>query len=123
MSSAITPDQLVEAVAVFLRERVLPTAEGDLAFDTRVAANALDLVCRAMRQPAAVEAAHCARLSALLGESGTRDHLDALLCDRIQSGVFDETCDALVEHLRAAAIDALRVDQPRYSALRRALEA
>lgn len=117
MSSSIRPDQLVEAVAAFLRERVLPSVEGELSFETRVSVNALDLVVRALRQPATIAVAHDERLSALLGKAGTHAQLEALLCEQIREGTLDEHSEALVAHLRAAAIEALRIDQPRYSAL------
>ena len=121
MSSAIGPDQLVDAVAAFLRDRVLPAVDGDLAFETRVSINALDLVARALRQSPATASAHRYRLEQLLGETGTAGELDALLCERIRSGVLGAESKGLIEHLTISAMDALRVDQPRYSALRRRL--
>lgn len=119
MSSAIEIDQLVEAVARLLRERVLPALEGDVAFETRVAANALDVAVRELRQSPETAAAHVARLEALLGQTGSAATLDATLCDRIREGRFDSENMALIAHLRAATEAALAIDQPRYSALRR----
>jgi hypothetical protein len=118
VSSAITPEQLVEAVAAFLRERVMPAVDGNLAFEARVSANALDLVARALRQPAEVAEAHAERLALLLGRSGSPEALEAELCERIRTGTLDAQSDAAMAHLRRAAIEALGVDQPRYSALR-----
>lgn len=121
MSSAVTPDQLAEAVAAFLRDRILPAVEGDLAFETRVSANALDLVVRALRQPAEVGAAHAQRLEQLLGRPGAPEDLEAALCEQIRGGTLDEHSETLMEHLRIATVEALSIDQPRYSALRRRL--
>ncbi len=123
MSSAIEPVQLVAAVAKFLRERVLPTLDGELAFETRVSINALDLAARAIQQPADVLAERRERLSRLLGEGGSLAEVEARLCVSIQSGALDETSPGLLEHLRQTAIEDLQIDQPRYSAFRRALAA
>lgn len=119
MSSAIKIDQLIEAAARLLRDRVLPALEGDVAFETRVAANALDIAVRELRQSPETAAAHVARLEALLGQTGSAEALDAMLCDRLREGRFDGGNAALIAHLRAATEAALAIDQPRYSALRR----
>jgi hypothetical protein len=39
-----TYDQLLEAVSIYLRERVMPNTTGQVSFHARVAANALDWV-------------------------------------------------------------------------------
>lgn len=121
MSSAIDIVQLVEAVALFLRERVMPTLDGQLAFEARVSVNALELAVREMRQSNDVRAAHDARLVLLLGEQGSTEQLQARLCDAIRSGSIDESSEALLSHLRLSVLAELAIDQPRYSALRRAL--
>jgi|HigsolmetaAR202D_1030399.scaffolds.fasta_scaffold02572_8 hypothetical protein len=123
MTSAIRPDQLAEAVAAFLRERVVPALEGDLAFEARVSANALELVVRALREPPTVRAEHHARLVELTGRDGSQEELEALLCEMIRRGEIDESSPALMSHLLRSTIDALKVDQPRYSALRAREEA
>lgn len=119
MSSAIEIDQLLEAVAVLLRERVMPTLQGELAFATRVSVNALELAVRELRQPDDVKEAHRSRLVELLGMDGSVDELEQRLCTAIRAGSLDESSAQLVRHLRLSAIASLEVDQPRYSALRR----
>lgn len=122
MTGTVTPDSLVEAVAAFLRTRLLPEATDDLAYEIRVCANALDLAVRAIRQPAEAQAAHQQRLERLLGRPGPREALDLLLGEWIREGRIGPDHPELVGHLRQAAIDSLKVDQPRYSALVRSLE-
>ncbi len=117
MSSDIRPDQLAEAVAIFLRERVVPALQGDLAFEARVSANALDVVVRALREPATAQAERHTRLVELTGQQASTEELEALLCDMIRRGEMDESSPALLQHLRRSTVEALQVDQPRYSAL------
>lgn len=120
MSSAIQIDQLLAAVAVFLRERVMPTLQGDLAFETRVSVNALELAVRELREWDEVQASHRSRLVELLGAEASVEELEARLCESIRDGTIDPSSAALLRHLRASVVASLEVDQPRYSALRRA---
>ncbi|KGF66671.1 hypothetical protein LL06_26890, partial [Hoeflea sp. BAL378] len=63
-------DLLVDAVARFLREELLPQLDATAAFKTRVAANALDIAIREMRSGPAIHAQEALRLTRLLGQDG-----------------------------------------------------
>lgn len=106
-----TADQLLEAVALFLRE-----AEGALAgrqaFHAKVAGNALEIVRRELAQrPDDAEAA------ALEPWGGA-----AALCERLRDGRARPDDPALLRALTAAAVARLAVDNPRYSTLPRLKE-
>jgi hypothetical protein len=60
-------------------------------------------------------------LRRLLGKDGTRAELNRELCLGIKKGVVDYEDPALVEHLRRTTMGRLAIDNPRYSAYRRAL--
>jgi hypothetical protein len=105
-----------------LRDNVLPGLEGRAAFDLRVTLNALGLVRRTLALTPESDPAERARLSALLGEEGDLETLNRVLCARIRSGEMDLSTPALARHLRATALEKLAVDQPGYSAYRRAIE-
>ena len=116
---------LVELVAVvreFLEQKALPALEGHTAFHARVAANALGIVERQLEHAPDAEAAECARLTALLGRTGTLDELNRELCRRIRANEIDENAPDLMQHLRETTLAKLAVDQPRYSGYRKALE-
>jgi hypothetical protein len=88
----------------------------------RVTLNALGLVQRTLALAPESDAAERARLSALLGEGGDLETLNRALCARIRSGGMDLSTPALATHLHATALEKLAVDQPGYSAYRRATE-
>ncbi|OYU74029.1 MAG: hypothetical protein CFE32_19115, partial [Alphaproteobacteria bacterium PA3] len=83
------PD-ILDAVARLLRELLVPQLQGHAAFQARVAANAVDLVAREMRQGPAAEAAALGRLRTLLQRpEATAADLPALEADlaaRLRSG-------------------------------------
>ncbi|RJF88899.1 hypothetical protein D3874_19540 [Oleomonas cavernae] len=112
---------IVATVNAFLRETILPLLSGRAAFDLRVSMNALELVGRELVLSPASDAAEAARLSALLGETGTLEDLNQTLGQRIAAGEIGLETPGLIDHLRATAIEKLAVDQPKYSSYRRAL--
>ena len=116
------PAELITAVRAFLEERAIPELAGHTEFHARVAANALGIVARQLELGPAAEAAAHERLQALLGRDGELDALQRDLARRIRSGELGIDTPGLVEHLRAAALDKLAVDQPRYSGATRARE-
>ena len=67
MQDEPTPEELIKAVADFLRNDIAPGISGHNAFKLRVAINALDLVTRQLALEEAGDAAEAARLSHLLG--------------------------------------------------------
>lgn len=120
MRDVTHPEQLVDAVAEFLRERVLPGLDPTLAYELRVGINALALAARAMRQEGAATAREMAGLQKLLGDSESDvETLNARLCDAIASGDLALDRPDLIEHLWTRALDRLAIDQPGYSAYRR----
>lgn len=110
--------ELLEAVAAFLREQVVPATEGQVAFHARVAANTLDIVRREVQLGPVAQVGERARLHALLGPGAPADLADAnrLLCTRIASGELDAATPGLIDHLRQTTRDKLAIDQPGYAA-------
>ena len=124
MQDRPTPEELLEAVAAFLRDQVMPATGGALAFHARVAANALDIVRRQLElAPAAAQREHAA-LVALLGAAPGSDvaQLNRLLCERIASGEMDLDTPGLAECLWQITLDKLAVDQPTYDTYVRCIE-
>jgi hypothetical protein len=119
MQDTPTPDDLLDAVAGYLREQAIPQLQGQAAFHARVAANAIDIVRRQLSLAPAAEAAEAERLRALLGTQGSLAELNGLLCQRIASGEMDLNTPALVPHLWRVTLDKLAVDQPGYESYRR----
>jgi len=119
MQDKPTPDQLLQAVAQFLRERVMPQLDTQTAFHTRVSANVLDIVARQWQIAPPAEVQELDRLHALLGSDGTLNELNEQLCERIASGELTTATPGLVEHLWQITLDKLAVDQPRYETYRR----
>lgn len=125
MQDRPTPTELLEAVAAFLREQVVPASSGALAFHVRVAANALDIARRELLAEADTSQAtgERASLQALLGS--TEPDLDALqrtLCRRIADGALDLATPGLADHLWRTTRAKLAVDQPGYGSYRRSLD-
>lgn len=114
-------DELLEAVEEFLRDKVMPSVEGHLSFHTRVAANVVGAARREISQHEKIEADQKQRLVALLGHDGSLDDLNRELCRRIEDGEASLEDRELIEHLRRYAIERLGVDNPRYSAYRKAV--
>lgn len=106
-----------------LRENVIPTLEGRALFEMRVTVSALDLVRREFALKPASDAAELTRLKALLKQDGDLYALNEALCAAIRDGKMDETTPGLLEHLKQTGIEKLAVDQPTYSAYRRAIGA
>ena len=109
-----TAAELVEAVREFLTDHVTPNVEGQLAFHTRVAVNALAIVERTMAEGGAMDAAELARLKALLHRDGDLEELNGALAQAIRGGEMDDRREALLEHLRRTAEDKIALANPRY---------
>ena len=118
MLDAPRGEDILVAVARWLRDSALPALPGNLTFQARVAANAIDLVAREMREgPGAQDRARL-RMAALLGCDGPEAQLRSELADRIRDGSLPIDAPGLLEHLLASAIDKVAIDQPAYSSLR-----
>jgi hypothetical protein len=117
-----TRDELLEAVAEFLEKRVMPKLDKHTGFHTRVAVNVLNIVRREMKDGPTLDAEELGRLKELLGREGTLEELNAELCNRIRQGDLDQGHPELMEHLFRTTMGKVSIDQPGYSAYKRALE-
>jgi Domain of unknown function (DUF6285) len=122
MQDEPTPEELIKAVADFLRNELAPETSGHNAFKLRVSLNALDLVIRQLALEQGSDAAEAARLARLLGEEGTLGELNRTLADRIARGEVDLQTPGLAEHLWQTTMDKLAVDQPNYASYKREME-
>ena len=123
MQDAPSPEQLLQAVARYLRDEAGPAlaraGDGALAYQAKVAANMLDIAGRQLAHAPAEQAAEVARLQALLGESGSLADLNRRLTERIVSGALAPDQPGLVDHLWLTTLAKLAVDQPGYDTYRR----
>lgn len=115
------PDELLAAVAEFLRQQAMPQLQGRSAFHARVAANVVDIVRRQLALAPKSDASERVGLRALLGRDGSPDELNRQLCERIASGQLGLHTPALLDHLWQVTLAKLAVDQPRYSTYARAI--
>lgn len=105
-----TAHALVEGVAKWL-----PLDGSESGFTLRVARNALEIAARDIALGPAADARAEVRLRALLAqEGGDRDSLDRLLVAALRDRRIAADDPALVAHMRACALDALAIDQPKY---------
>jgi len=122
MQDEPTPEELIKAVADFLRNDIAPAISGHNAFKLRVSINALDLVTRQLALEQDSDAAEAARLSQLLGREGSLAELNRALADGIAKGEVDLQTPGLSDHLWQTTLAKLAVDQPNYAAYKRELE-
>lgn len=117
MNQQPTVDELLEAVGLFIE-----SISGQLAdrekFLARVALNALAIVQRDLRESPQAQERAVGRLKSLLVADADYNTLNRALCAAIEKGQFDG-CDRgpLLAHLRASAVDRVKIDQPSYSGL------
>lgn len=124
MQDRPTVDELLEAVALFLREDVMANTQGRTAFHARVAANAVDMVRREIRTIEEHYAREWDGLDHLLGVEPMPPHLDQIgealkqrnhvLSARIREGDADhgEWRTAVYAHLLQTIRDKLVVSNP-----------
>lgn len=113
---------LLDAVARLLRDTLIPQLPPDAVFQARVAANAVDLVARELRQAGPAEAAATVRLQALLGHGGPLPALEAELAVAIRQGRVGADSPGLMDHLWASTLAKLAIDQPGYAPYRHEIE-
>ena len=116
------PEELVRAVADFLRHELAPVVSGHAAFRLRVSINALDLVTRQLQLAAASDGAEAARLALLLGAQGSLGELNRWFAERIERGELDLNTPGVAAHLWQTTLEKLAVDQPNYASYRREIE-
>jgi hypothetical protein len=121
MQDEPAPEELIKAVADFLRSDIAPAISGHNAFKLRVSINALELVARQLTLESRSDAAEAARLSRLLGLQGSLTELNRMLADRIANGEIDLQTPGLADHLWQTTMDKLAVDQPNYASYEREL--
>ena len=121
MQDEPTPEELIRAVADFLRNDIAPVISGHDAFKLRVSINALDLVTRQLTLEQASDSAEKARLEELLGRQGSLGELNRVLANRIAKGEVDLQTPGLTGHLWQTTMDKLAVDQPNYASYKREL--
>ena len=124
MQDRPTAELLLEAVAAFLRERVVPATQGPLAFHARVAANALDVARRELVLAPGADSRERAALAALLQADPHSDliALNQQLCERIAHDAMDEQTPGLIDALWRITLDKLAIDQPGYDTYRRTID-
>jgi Domain of unknown function (DUF6285) len=113
------PEELIRAVADFLRNDIAPVISGHDAFKLRVSINALELVTRQLTLEQASDSTEKARLEELLGRQGSLGELNRMLADRIAKGEVDLQTPGLTGHLWQTTMDKLAVDQPNYASYKR----
>ena len=127
MQDSPSPEQLLQAVARYLRDEAGPAlaraGDGALAYQAKVAANMLDIAGRQIDHAPAEQAAELARLQALLGEPGSLADLNQRLAQRITDGELPLSQPGLAEHLWLTTLAKLAVDQPGYDTYRRLTDA
>ena len=123
MQDEPTPEELIKAVADFLRTDIAPVISGHNAFKLRVSINALDLVTRQLTLEQNSDAAEVSRLSQLLGMQGSLSELNRTLADRIAKGEVGLQTPGLADHLWQTTMDKVAVDQPNYASYKRELGA
>jgi aminoglycoside phosphotransferase (APT) family kinase protein len=123
-----TAGELLEAVEGFLRNTAVPELDAASSYHARVAANAVAIVARELAEGQSEAALEWGRIGDLLGddpkegpESPGFDALNAArvrLCEAIRDGSITPESGALAAHLRANAVAAVGIDQPKYATYR-----
>ena len=116
--------ELVEAVKNFVDETAMPELTGRAGFHARVASNVLGTILRDLEARADNNESEKQRLLSLLEapEGTTLSELNEELRNQIRSGALNIQSDELMAHLKKTAISQLKVDQPNYSALKKATQ-
>jgi len=122
MQDLPTSLEIVGVVSDFLREQVLPELDGRTKFHALVAANALDIVRRELETAPPANTLELARLQALLSSDGTLEDLNRKLGTQIESGEITLDTPGLKEHLWTSTLTKLAIDQPKYSAYKKAVK-
>jgi len=125
MQDRPTLDELLEAVALYLRDDVMVNTTGRTQFHGRVAMNAVEMIRREISTIEEHYAAEAEGLDHLLGVEPMAPHLDAkrraliarneALSQRIRDGDADtgEWRAAVFAHLRKVTRDKLVVSNPK----------
>lgn len=122
-----TLTQLIDAARLHLQDSVVPAVRADrkLYFQTLVAINVLHIAAREIEQGDEHASAEWRRLAELDGHDAAPpaplaalqaalDTRNRALAAAIRAGDYDDQPSALAAHLRATAIEALQVANPRF---------
>lgn len=112
------PSEILSAATAFVRDELMPALPPELAFKTRVLANALQLVARQIAASAPQAEDVPRRLADLLGREGDADELTIVLAERIEQGAIALDDSDLLAHLWATTLAKVAVDQPTYASYR-----
>jgi hypothetical protein len=113
---------LAEALEEFMKAAVQPALQGKQAYEARIAANLLAIIKRELQQGEASRDAEQRDLQELLGRQGTPAELNDELCRNIRCAEMDYRDGRLMGFLRCSVMSRLAIDNPSYSAYRKALE-
>lgn len=117
--------ELIDAVKRFISDTAMPQLTGRAAFHARVALNVLDILSRDIANRKKNEEAELTRLQEFLEcyDPGLKlDDYNKMLCKKIANGEKGLDDPELLELLRQNAVEQLKVDQPKYSGLKTALQ-
>jgi hypothetical protein len=114
MQDRPTAAELLAAVRAFLDDELRPAVDGRLAFHARVAANALAMIERELRDGEGFAAAERDRAAALLGDDGEPAALERELARRIRDGSLDDRFAEVRDHVRATVREKLLIVNPDY---------
>jgi Domain of unknown function (DUF6285) len=107
---------LLRSAVNYLEGELIPTLSGYHRFQTRVAANVLNIVRRELEMRESLESAERARLKELVGHDGSVETLNSELCDLIRTDRIDLNDPSLRSHLKQSLADALSINNPKWSA-------
>ena len=116
-----TTKELAEAVREFLETKVQPAVDAHTSFHTRVAVNVMKIIERELELGPKLDAEEHERLKRLLDRNGSLKELNSLLCEKLRDGSMDYKNEAVVDHFRKTTMGRLSIDNPRYSAYKKAL--
>lgn len=103
---------LLEGLAAYLEDELLPVLDPYHSFKTRIALNIVNMVRRELVLGPTQAQDEQARLVALLGDGAD----DAALIQRIDSGALSLDDPALRNHLRRSLAEALAINNPKWLA-------
>jgi hypothetical protein len=108
--------ELLEGVAIFLKDEVAGKLDSHGRFLAKVAANSLRIAQREFQYGDALANQERQRLAKILGCEGELDALRWQLVNRLRDDLPLDT-PGLEQHLRQTVAAQLAIDQPKYSAL------
>jgi len=121
MQDQPAPGEIIKVVAEFLRASATLGLKPHIAYQSRVAANVLELVRREMDLAPREQALEAERLRALLGHDGSLEELNAAFASALERGALSIFSPGVSQHLWATTLAKVAVDQPSYSGYQAAL--